>query len=161
MIQRERINEASLLVTLGNRCAAADALVPLHKARIFGMSNEQVLCIIYLCSIFYVQEPGRGIFRVCWGGLSGKTLPAFWLSVLHLIRRSLCRSLFLWMCVYVALCLWSMWKCTCMFIAGFCLMRSDKYPQLRAENQDLTRWSNKENVNKTHYSLLLHSQMYF
>lgn len=44
------------LVTLGNRCAVTEAPVPLHKARIFGMSNEQVLCIIHLCSIFHVEE---------------------------------------------------------------------------------------------------------
>ena len=60
-------------VTLGgNRCAAAEAPVLPHKARIFGMSNEQVLCIIHLCSIFHAEEQESGFFGVCWGGLSEK-----------------------------------------------------------------------------------------
>lgn len=59
------------LVTLGNRCAAAEAPVPPHKARIFGMSNEQVLCIIHLCSIFHVDEQQSGFWSLL-GGLSGK-----------------------------------------------------------------------------------------
>lgn len=52
------------LVTLGNRCAAAEAPVPPHKARIFGMSNEQVLCIIHLCSIFHVEEQASGFWSL-------------------------------------------------------------------------------------------------
>lgn len=59
------------LVTSGNRCAVADAPVPLHKACIFGMSNDQVLCIIHLCSIFYVQERENGFWSLL-GGLSEK-----------------------------------------------------------------------------------------
>lgn len=59
------------LVTLGNRCATAEAPVPPHKARIFGMSNEQVLCIIHLCSIFHVQEQESGFWSLL-GGLSEK-----------------------------------------------------------------------------------------
>lgn len=54
------------LVTPGNRCTTAEAPVPPHKARIFGMSDEQVLCIIHLCSIFHVQEQEGG-FGVYWG----------------------------------------------------------------------------------------------
>lgn len=59
------------LVTLGNRCAATEAPVPLHKARIFGMSNEQVVCIIHLCSIFHVEEQESGFWSLL-GALSGK-----------------------------------------------------------------------------------------
>lgn len=48
------------LVTLGNRCAAAaEAPVPWQKALRFGMSNEQVLCIIHPCSIFHAWEQDR------------------------------------------------------------------------------------------------------
>lgn len=65
------------LVTLGNRCTTAEVPVPPHKARIFGMSDEQVLCIIHLCSIFHVQEQesGFGVYRgVGWGGVGGGPL---------------------------------------------------------------------------------------
>lgn len=56
------------LVTLGNRCTATEASVLPHNACIFGMSNEQVLCIIHLCSIFHVheQEIGCGVYQG-WG----------------------------------------------------------------------------------------------
>lgn len=84
------------LVTLGNRCAAAEAPVPPHKARIFGMSDEQVLCIIHLCSIFHVQEQESsfGVYwGVEWGGWRGP-LPDCWLSVVLLLRRSLSEVLF-------------------------------------------------------------------
>lgn len=55
------------LVTLGNRCAAAEAPVQPHKVCIFGMSNEQVLCIIHLCSIFHVQEQESGFWSLLGG----------------------------------------------------------------------------------------------
>lgn len=55
------------LVTLGNRCAAAEAPTPPHKACIFGMSNEQVLCIIHLCSIFHGQEQESGFLESAGG----------------------------------------------------------------------------------------------
>lgn len=66
------------LVTPSNRCAATEAPVSLHKARIFGMSNEQVLCIIYLCSIFHVEEQESGFRSLLGGGgcLSENRLPA-------------------------------------------------------------------------------------
>lgn len=57
------------LVTFGNRCAAAEVPVQPHKVCIFGMSNEQVLCIIHLCSIFHVQEQESGFLNLL-GGLS-------------------------------------------------------------------------------------------
>lgn len=54
----------------GNRCAATEAPVPpLHKARIFGMSNEQVLCIIHLCSIFHAEEKQSGLLEITASGL--------------------------------------------------------------------------------------------
>lgn len=59
-------------VTFGNRCDAAEAPVPLHKERIFGMSNEQVLCIIHLCSIFHVQEQESGFWSLLGGLLEKK-----------------------------------------------------------------------------------------
>lgn len=53
-----------------NRCAAAEAPVSRrHKSRIFGMSNEQVLCIIHLCSIFHVEEKQSGLLEITAGGL--------------------------------------------------------------------------------------------
>lgn len=62
------------LVTSGNRCAVTEAPVPLHKARIFGMSNEQVLCIIHLCSIFHVEEQEEWVLESARGG------GAFWIT---------------------------------------------------------------------------------
>lgn len=84
------------LVTLGNRCTTAEAPVPPHTPRIFGMSDEQVLCIIHLCSIFHVQEQesGFGVYRgVGWGGWRA-SLPDCWLSVVLHLRRSLSEVLF-------------------------------------------------------------------
>lgn len=49
------------LVASENRCAAP---VLAHKGRIFGMSNEQVLCIIHLCSIFHVEEQESGFWSL-------------------------------------------------------------------------------------------------
>lgn len=60
------------LVTLGNRCTATEAPVPPHKACIFGMSNEQVLCIIHLCSIFHVQEQESGFWSLQGGSFCKK-----------------------------------------------------------------------------------------
>lgn len=81
MMQWGHINEASPPCHIGgNRCAAAEAPVLPHKARIFGMSNEQVLCIIHRCSIFHAEEQESGFFGVCWGAflkIKKKTLPAF------------------------------------------------------------------------------------
>lgn len=56
------------LVTSGYRCAGAEARVAPHKARIFGMSNEQVLCIIHLCSIFHGRGAGEQDFWSLLGG---------------------------------------------------------------------------------------------
>lgn len=75
------------LVTLGNRCAVTEAPVPLHKARIFGMSNEQVLCIIHLCSIFHGEEQEEWVLESAGGG--DNMLPGFWLSEVHVLRSSL------------------------------------------------------------------------
>lgn len=97
----------------GNRCAVAEAPVLLHEACIFGMSNEQVLCIIHLCSIFHVQEQESGFWSLLGemvgvGGLSGKKkrLPALWLSKVNLFRSSLSGIQSLDACVCVRFTIW-------------------------------------------------------
>lgn len=78
------------LVTLGNRCTTTEAPVLLHKTRIFGLSNEQVLCIIHLCSIFHVVAQESGFWSLP-GALSGKNkcCPTCRSALVFLFRRSL------------------------------------------------------------------------